>query len=111
MAVTRQRVQRMVIPALRIEKFISLDLALREEAEVFLSGKKGEARIGLGRLSHKIFGQLLLSFHADEMAAFNASLHLFKERERNLCELLFQPLVGFVAQVFVPPERRAPAAV
>src|SRR5437868_15418863 len=61
--ITWYHVQGVVVPAVLVEKLETAHLALCQEAEVLLPGKKGDTGVCLGLLSQVVYRQCSFSIH------------------------------------------------
>ena len=86
------------------EIFEAATLALREKALVHFTCKEGEACIGIRTMSGKVRWQIVGAFIRKKTPIAHAAGNLLEERYGNFGELLLQPVMRFIVQVFVSPE-------
>ena len=111
MAVAGKFVQAVMARSVVVEPTKRFALALRQEAAVLRAGEENEPRVRARRLSREVPRQLAASIDGDEMPHVDAFADLLEEGHRHSRELSLQPLVRFVVQVLVPPERRKAAPI
>src|SRR4051794_37685889 len=106
MAVGGITMERVIVRALTVEILEGALLPNGQEAEVLVAGEEGEACVGLRWRGDEVGGELRELTRGDETAALDAAGHLSKECHRHFGELVLQPLVCFLVDVFVAPECR-----